>query len=84
MATRKFRYEFIQEILEGVDTLHVNQGHSEEDGNYSDVVFYTKDDGKHYMFYDSELAFEGWGDNEMVECHEVKEEVVTVKKWKKV
>ena len=84
MATRRFRYEFIRELLEGLGLTHVNQGHSEADGNYSDVVFYMKDDGKHYTFHESENSFHNWGDDEILECHEVEEEVVTVKKWKKV
>lgn len=84
MPKRNFRYEFIREILEGVDALHINEGHSEENGSYSDVVFYTKDDGKHYMFHTAENAFYNWGDDEPVECDEVEEQVVTVKKWKKV
>jgi len=84
MPTRSFRFEFIRELLEGVGTLHINEGHSEADGNYSDVVFYMKDDGKHYTFHESENSFYNWDDNEILECPQVVEEVVTVKKWKKV
>jgi len=91
MAQRKFRYEFIREVLDGGEVDRINLGYDHA-AAYEEfhVVFRAKDDGKYYAFdynYNGDHGidnFDGWENDDLVECWEVREEKVTTTTWVKV
>lgn len=92
MAQRKFRYEFIREILHTereVARIPLGYNHAEAHEDFH-VVFRSKDDGKHYAFFyytNDDVGidnFDGWGKDDLVDCWEVQEEKITTTTWVKV
>ncbi len=92
MATRKFRVEFLKEFFDddGYVAMIYNEydhGGAKEDG---DVVFRSKDDGKHYSFdyyFTKDVgidSFDGVSNDKLIVCHEVEKREVTTVTWKKV
>ncbi len=92
MATRKFRVEFLKEITgNGEEVAMINKeydhGGAKED---CEVVFRSKDDGKHYSFeyyFNNDVgidSFDGVSNDTLIMCHEVEKQEVTTVTWVRV
>lgn len=91
MATREFRFEYINDVVfEQGDTVHREEGTYDSGSGYSPVtvVFRAKDDGKFYAFkydYNSEhgiySCFENFNDDTVVTLPEVEKREVTTTTW---
>jgi hypothetical protein len=88
MATRKFRLEFIREVMECGEVARIPKGYDHGAAHEDfEIVFRSKDDGKHYAFeynYNGDHGidrFDGWGSDDLVDCWEVQKKEVTTTTW---
>ena len=92
MKTRKFRVEFLREFTDNETYVAmINQKWDHEAAKEDcEVVFRSKDDGKHYSFpYYSNVdvgvdSFEIAEDDEEVTCHRVEAREITTTTWERV
>jgi hypothetical protein len=91
MATRKFRLEFIREVMECSEEDRIPKGYDHNAAHEDfDIIFRSKDDGKYYAFYYNYNGdhgidrFDGWKADDLVEAWEVEKKQVTTTTWVKV